>query len=190
MRDHAACARGHRLGALAGAWIQRSAEHHRDFDPALAGGAEIVREERRAIAPRHVRIAVAERHRDDGNAEAACDPEPTAPERRDAGASCRRPLGEVEDRDPGRQQVVDPAQGTRAGHRIIALDEHGAERSADRTDQRPAADLALGHRQRGTHGQDGERIEIADVVGDDQRGRARDGSTHRDLEVMCAGHGT
>ncbi len=190
MRDHAACARGHRLGALAGAWIQRGSEHHRHLDAALAGGTKIVREEGRAVAPRHVRVAVAERDRHHGDLEPTCDPESAAPERRDARASGGGPLREVQDGDPGGEQVVDPAQGARACQRIVALDEHRAERSTDRTDQWPAADLALGHGQRGAHGQDGERIEVADVVGDDQRGAARHGAPNGDLEVMCAGDRT
>jgi len=84
---------------------------------------------------------------------------------------------------------VDPAQHARAGHHVVAPEEHRSERGADRPDDRPALDLGLRDRQGRAHRQDRQRVEVADVVCDNERDGARHLPTERDLKVVCARHG-
>lgn len=146
-----------------------------------------MRQERRAAAPCELRIAISDRDQDHRHREPLRDAERPAPERRHVRTARGRALREVQHRRTRRQQIVDPAQRTGAARGPVALNEHHAETARDRADDRPARDIALGDRDRRTHRQDRDGVEIADVVGDQQHAAARDLPANADLQIVRAG---
>lgn len=140
--------------------------------------------ERRPVTPGERRIRVADRDRHDRNTDPLRDSETSAVKCPDATIASRGALGEIEDGDARSQQRVHAPQHARARERRLALDEHDAERCADRADERPVRDLALCQRGSGAVGKQRERIEVADVIRDDQCPPARDLAANGDGELV------
>lgn len=125
----------------------------------------------------------------DGNTDALRDSERAAEEGIDL-QTARRPLGKVQDRDSSLEQAVHAPEDARTCAMVVTPDPYDAECGADRSDQWPTFDLRLCERRRRTDGQDRERVDIADVVCDDQCGRTRHITANCDRELVRPRNGT
>lgn len=148
-----------------------------------------MRQEGLSVAPRECGISIPNRDGHDGNPDALSNAEGPAKERIDAIATSRA-FGEVQNGHTGLEHRVHTAQDARTCTLILSLDEDDTERRADRSDDRPALDFRLCERRCRTDRQDRERVEIADVICNDQRSTARNVTANRHVEVVCARDGT
>lgn len=125
------------------------------------------------------------RNGNDRHTDALSNPECAAEEWIDTIAT-RRSFREVENRNTGLEHHVHATQHTRARSLILAFDEDDTERCTDRSHDGPVLDFRLCERRCRTDRQDRERVEIADVICDDQRSTARNVTANRDVEIMSA----